>query len=193
MGGVFRPKILVSRNVSLKTMKGAVIVADDVPVCGIKIGFGNIGIIDRVYDRSIWENNGTVEFKGKATIGLKSRIACSGHLTIGADCHFNGGSDIICWDRIDFGAKCLISWGCLFMDTDFHDLKEKQNPSIIINPDQEISIGNHVWIGCRTTVLKGASISNNSVVAACSVVTKELSSESCVYVGNKCVKDNIMW
>lgn len=79
------------------------------------------------------------------------------------------------------------------MDTDFHDLKEKQNPSIIINPNHEISIGNHVWIGYRTTVLKGASIPNNSVVAACSVVTKELSSESCVYVGNKCVKDNIMW
>lgn len=191
-GGILHPKVLISRNVSLKKMKGQVVVAKDVPLGGIKIGYGNTGIIDRHYERSVWENSGTIEFKGKATINTKSRIACAGHLIIGENCHFNGGSNIICWENICIGSNCFISWECLIMDTDFHDLKDKYNLNII-NPNKPIVIGDHVWIGCRTTILKGTVIPPNSIIAACSVVTKKLKNEESVYVGNKCIKENVVW
>jgi acetyltransferase-like isoleucine patch superfamily enzyme len=179
--------------VTFRNLKGKVVIANDTPVGGIKIGFGNVGIIDKKYDRCIWENCGIVEFKGKASIGMNSRIACSGHLEIGDGCHFNGGSDIICWDNMQFGANCLISWNCLFMDTDFHDLHNKNDLNTVINPNEPIKIGDHVWIGCRTTVLKGATIPEGSVVGACSVVTKQLNVPNAVYISNECTRESILW
>ncbi len=37
-----------------------------------------------------------------------------------------------------------------------------------------VSIGNDVWIGCRSIVLKGVSIGDGAIVAAGSVVTKDV-------------------
>lgn len=37
-----------------------------------------------------------------------------------------------------------------------------------------ISIGDHVWIGARSTILKGVSIGDGAVVAAGSLVTRDV-------------------
>ncbi len=45
-----------------------------------------------------------------------------------------------------------------------------------------VRIGNNVWIGSRVMVLKGASIGDNSVIAAMSVVTSAIPA-NCVAAG----------
>jgi maltose O-acetyltransferase len=45
-----------------------------------------------------------------------------------------------------------------------------------------VSIGNNVWIGSRVMILKGASIGDNSVIAAMSVVTSAIPA-NCVAAG----------
>jgi acetyltransferase-like isoleucine patch superfamily enzyme len=58
-------------------------------------------------------------------------------------------------------------------------------------------IGNHVWIGCRSTILKGVSIPNNNIVASNSVITKTFEVENCVIGGHGAtagiIKRNVNW
>lgn len=78
------------------------------------------------------------------------------------------------------------------MDTDYHKILNENNE--IINEDKPISIGNHVWIGCRNTILKGVTIADNNVIAANSTITRSFKSTRCV-IGNNTVelKSNIDW
>lgn len=46
--------------------------------------------------------------------------------------------------------------------------------------DQSISIGNDVWIGCNVTIIDGVKIHDGAVVAANSVVTKDVEAYSIV-------------
>ncbi len=47
---------------------------------------------------------------------------------------------------------------------------------------QGVSLGENIWLGARVTVLDGVTIADDSVIGACSLVSKPLS-ESGVYVG----------
>jgi maltose O-acetyltransferase len=67
------------------------------------------------------------------------------------------------------------------VDADFHEI----NPATRDNSAGEVrpvTIGNNVWIGSRVMVLKGASIGDNSVIAAMSVVTSAIPA-NCVAAG----------
>jgi hypothetical protein len=46
-----------------------------------------------------------------------------------------------------------------------------------------VKIGNNVFIGMNTTILKGVNIGNNVVIGACSLVNKDIP-DDCVAVGN---------
>lgn len=70
------------------------------------------------------------------------------------------------------------------MDTDFHDVINDVNEKI--NADSSIILGDHVWVGCRSTILKGARIGSHNIIAAGSVITKSFLSENCIIGGNGC-------
>ena len=55
------------------------------------------------------------------------------------------------------------------MDSDRHNIFNKEGE--LLNPPRPITIGNHVWLGCRTTVLKGTVIPDNCIAAAGNVLT----------------------
>ena len=62
------------------------------------------------------------------------------------------------------------------------------------NEGKEISIGNHVWLGIRAIILKGVSIGDNSIVAAGSVVTKNVKANTIVSGSPaKQIKENRNW
>jgi acetyltransferase-like isoleucine patch superfamily enzyme len=56
------------------------------------------------------------------------------------------------------------------MDTDWHCITNEKGA--VLNPDSEILVGDHVWIGSRVLVMKGVRIARDSVIAAGSVVTR---------------------
>ena len=64
-----------------------------------------------------------------------------------------------------------------------HGYKRKD---ILINKQEmeceRIVIGNNVWIGVNTTIIKGAKIGNGTVVGACSLVNKHFP-DDCVIGG----------
>lgn len=188
---VLCPIIIASRNLKIVKLSGKVI-ANDKKIGAIKIGFGNIGIVDKKYSRSMLENDGIIIFSGRANLGLGMKIVCHGKLTIGDGCIFNANSNIICEHQITFDEGSMISWECLFMDTDFHPIYDFDG-EMQINLDRPIVIGKHVWIGCRSTVLKGSQIPNNSIIAAGSLVTKTLTDENCIYASNVKLRSGIRW
>lgn len=79
------------------------------------------------------------------------------------------------------------------MDTDSHTILDMQKNKI--NENKEIIIGDHVWIGCRSIILKGTKIPDNSIIGAGSLVTKELQNENTIFTGNpiKAIKSDISW
>lgn len=137
---------------------------------------------------------GELIFEGRAVFAPGTRIVNSGKIIFGENFDMKASSTVICEEAIVFGKDTLISWECLVMDTDFHTIYDgaKKDGNKLNNP-QKISIGNHVWIGCRCSILKGSHIPDGSVVGAGSIVCKRLEEENSVYCGNRVVRHPIAW
>lgn len=192
-GGVTHPCFIVSKSVKIDKLGGKVILHKPQIGC-IRIGFGNTHIFDKKYERSIWFNNGTIEFLGRASLGRGCRISNNGHICIGDCFTVNGATSIVCQKKITFGQRNLISWDCLIMDTDFHKIyRLDDNEQIPVNNDCEIVFGDNVWLCCKSIVLKGSTIPCNSVIAAGSCITKYLYQTNSIYSDNRMIKDNIYW
>lgn len=185
--------VFVSHRTFLRELHGKIVLPEKVNTAMIKIGFGDVGHYDRKRSRSIWQVSGTVAFGGKASIGHGSKLSVRGNLTLGADFNMTAESTIVCAHQISFGNDCLLSWDILIMDTDEHPIINQDG--IRTNPDKPILVGNHVWIGCKCTLLKGTEIPNNTVVAAGTLLTSAFSGKNQIVGGNPptILKNNVRW
>lgn len=97
---------------------------------------------------------------------------------------------ITCHNRIIISDNTLIGVGVHIYDTDFHSL----NPIHRLNPvldfanrkSRPIKIGNNVFIGAFSIILKGISIGDNSIIGAGSVVVNDIPA-NVVAAGNPCI------
>lgn len=160
----------------------------------VHIGFHRVPICDPK-DKTIVIIDGTLELKGSFHIGngTKIRVTRNAKLTVGNNFGISASSAINCYNRMTIGDDVLFSWDCLFMDSDTHPIFSNNNE--IINHSREVLIGNHVWIGCRSTILKGTMIPDGCVVGACSVVSGNGFVPSTIILGNpaKSVKHIQNW
>ena len=64
-----------------------------------------------------------------------------------------------------------------------------------INYSKNIVVGNHVWVGLESLILKGSVIADNSVVAARATVNKQFEQSGCIIAGApaKQIKEDINW
>lgn len=90
---------------------------------------------------------------------------------INSCCHFQDQGGIYIGDDVLIGHNVVIA--TIDHDLDPHDRRNHYAP---------VSIGNRVWIGSNSTILKGVNISDGAVVGAGSVVTKDVP-ENSVAVG----------
>lgn len=177
------PVLIYNRSVLLKT-GGRIVIDGSVRAGMVKFGAYGLGTQDKLYSRTIWEVSGTVVIKGKASFGRGSRISVGrdATLTIGEHFTITGGSEIICQREINFGSECLLSWDILIMDTDFHHVLNEKGE--VTNFPRPINIGNHVWIGCRNTILKGVTIGDDNIISANSTITKGVEETKSVIGGH---------
>ncbi len=156
--------VIVSHRTFLRELHGKVTLPETVDTAMVKIGFGDVGHYDRKRSRTIWQVSGEVNFRGKASIGHGSKISVRGKLELGDRFNITAESTIVCAKEIRFGEDCLVSWDVLVMDTDEHPVYDKEGNRI--NDNRPIVVGNHVWIGCKCMLLKGAELPDNTVLAA---------------------------
>ena len=95
--------------------------------------------------------------------------------------------------KIEIGEDCMFSSDIIIMNTDVHRIYDVDT-RLKTNEGKEISIGNHVWLGIRTIILKGVTIGDNSIVAAGSIVTKDVKANTIVSgTPAKQIKENKNW
>lgn len=155
----------------------------------IKIGFGqSFGLGNTTY----WKigDSGTIVFDGNAIIGRGSQIIADGEIIFGQEFYCNANCIINSGKKITFGEKCLIGWSVEIIDGDGHKVFHSGDKTEEYKP---VIIGNHVWIGSNSMVLKGASIPDNSIIAADSCTTKSFNEPNVLIVSNKVIKTDIDW
>lgn len=109
-------------------------------------------------------------------------------LTLGGG-YMNAGSQLRCSQLITIGKGAAIARGVIVLDSDSHEIVSEDH---VI--DQPVIIGEHVWLGVRSTVLKGVKIEDGGIVAAEAVVTKDVMANTIV-AGNpaRCIRENVEW
>ncbi|MCT4616235.1 MAG: acyltransferase [Marinifilaceae bacterium] len=108
---------------------------------------------------------------------VKFRTYKGGKIIIKDDVELSGTSITVRSTSCTIGSKTMIAPNCIIMDSDFHTVSPKYRRNPGFENDREIIIGENVWIGSRSTILKGVKIGDNSIVAAGSVVTKNIPSD----------------
>ena len=92
-------------------------------------------------------------------------------LTIGDNSWVDGGVSLYCVDYIRIGANAVISDGA-FICTATHDISS-ETFELKTSP---VTIGDSAWICAKATVLPGVTVGEGAIVAAGSVVSKDVES-----------------
>lgn len=100
-------------------------------------------------------------------------VAKGASLRIGDNAFFNYGLDIGCTKAIRIGDDTIVGPMVNIIDTNFHPVDEDDRSA-----GKAIVIGNNVWIGRGAIILPGVTIGDNAVIAAGSVVTKDVPADS---------------
>jgi acetyltransferase-like isoleucine patch superfamily enzyme len=187
----WRLPVYVAKNMHLQRMEGTVEV-HSFSHGSVRLGFGGVGIVSRRSDRGVWDNCGSVCFEGTAFLGVGTRLNNYGEMHFGADFSITAGAQLVCQSCMIFGREVLISWDTLIMDTDFHHILDENGNAT--NPPVPITVGNHVWIGCRCLLLKGVVLPDGAAVAAGTTLTHAFQEENILLGGcNRVLKTGIGW
>ena len=135
------------------------------PLCEVKVG-----------------KNATLICKGNCEVGRNSVIAAvgNGKITFSNNVFVNRNCCIASHEEIEIQENVSIGPNCCIYDHD-HDLNK---PGGFVTG--KITIRSDVWIGAGCIILKGVTIGENSVIAAGTVITKDVPANTIVYQQRIC-------
>lgn len=160
----------------------------------LRFGFG-----DRLLNA---DTKSAISIKGKLRLkgsgvhafgpGLTLGIGKEGILTIGDNFTASVRNRISCSNSITIGDDNMWSFDNVIMDSDTHQICDEQEK--VVNYNKPIVFGNHVWLGCRNIVMKGAAIPDGCMVASGSKITSVYTEPNSIITSNKkIIKSNIHW
>jgi len=126
-----------------------------------------------------------VKFGDYNNLSLSLYLKETGTVLTGSYVFMNSGCSFYISNRLTIGSNCLFGPNVTIWDSDNHSLNPKlrKKDSIEISKGKlnafsvgggDITIKDNVWIGMDVLILGGVTIGENSVIAARSVVTKDI-------------------
>lgn len=115
----------------------------------------------------------------------KSILWVEGNLNIGNNVGMSSTA-IICNCSIQIGNNVIIGGNTVIYDSDFHNLDSRirgTSNDIKSAKKSPVTIKDNVFIGAHTTILKGVTIGENSIIGACSVISKDIPDNE-IWAGN---------
>ena len=95
--------------------------------------------------------------------------------------------------EISFGADCMVSSQVYVSLSDIHPIYDRTTGERI-NAAASIRIGDHVWLGLRSMIMKGATIGDGAVVAAGAILSGPAPANAVMAgVPARLVRENIVW
>ena len=110
--------------------------------------------------------------------GTETKQHFSPKIIIGKECSISSYNHITCINKIQFGDHVLTGKWVTITDNN-HGTTDKETLTIPptkrpLHSKGPVIIGNNVWIGDKATILPGVTIGDGAVIAANSVVTKDV-------------------
>lgn len=141
----------------------------------------------RLREHSLWDATGGCDVSYGSTIEvLQNAKLKTGYFTM------NSFSTIVTSDRITMGSDVMIARNVIIYDSDFHQVMVEKKP---LRKSLPVTIGDHVWLGSRSIILKGVNIGKNSIVSAGTVVTADVN-EGTMVAGKqwlRVLKEDVDW
>jgi len=127
--------------------------------------------------------------------GCQILSTCHGKITIGDHVRFQRNVRLQCVEKIVIGDYTAIASNVCITDNNSHPVNPEFRRFMRTTPHrsnarswthaahQPVIIGHNCWIGENSRIQKGVTIGDNSIIAACSVVTKDVPT-NCIAAGN---------
>lgn len=94
---------------------------------------------------------------------------------------------------ITIGRDCMISTLVYLSVSDIHPIYDRASGARI-NPPASITVGDHVWLGLRSMIMKGARIEDGAIVAAAALVSGHVAANTIVAGAPARVqRENVEW
>ncbi len=132
-----------------------------------------IGKVRGRYDLSLWRDT---------SITIGDYTTCNGARIVGHN------------SSIVIGDDCLLSDEIIIQSADQHGIIDLKKGRIVNGEKTSVVIGDHVWIGRRSSILYGTKIGSGSIVGFGTLTNKEYKSNSLIVgVPGKVAKSEITW
>ncbi|WP_083631454.1 acyltransferase [Labilibacter marinus] len=181
-------------RLKFEQFRSGIIMRVSLKIRGVKLGkgciFNGLASFSR-YPESRIELGGSTRFASSSKYNLAgiyrkttiSTLRKGAVLKIGKNCGLSG-TVIGAANNIDIGDNVLCGANVFISDFDWHNI-HPQKRRIPCNSSAPVQIGNNVWLGLNSSVLKGVRIGENTIIGANSVVTKDIPA-NVIAAGNPC-------
>ena len=142
------------------------------------------------------KNKDKVEIKSSKEDICRFHIECLGHTRVFIDEDFSIGNGIMVADygsKVKIGKDCMFSFEIVMQTGDEHTIYDANADKLLGTGD--IVIGNHVWAGYKSKILKKTVVPDGCIIGMDSTVTKAFDTKNSVIAGipARLVKTGIFW
>lgn len=168
-----------------------------------RIEIGDAAIPSKIFLRIHGNHNRLLigrenEIKG-LSISFGSHVPThNARLEIGDEFTIEAGGRFLLYNsgnRLQIGHRCMFSNGITIRCGESPHLIFDRTTGAYLDISDGVSIGHHVWVGEGVYITKAVTIGDETVVGACSVVTKRFGETHVALAGNpaRVVRQNVQW